>query len=385
MLNTAIVSLAVTSFALNVLLCAHTFLNAQLLRKPSRVVPVITDSIAVCVPARNEERNINACLRSILRSDGVPNLQVFVFNDDSSDDTARIVATVAASDTRVTVLKHNGSPPAHWLGKTWACETLRLAARSHSVLVFVDADVRLEADAIASGVGMLRVHSLQMVCPYPKQLATTWAERIVQPLLQWLWMTFLPLRIAERSRPNSMAAANGQFMIVDAAALHAVGGFSAVADDVLDDVFLARTFKRNNQRAVVVDGTNLATCRMYESGIELRNGYSKNLWAATGSRLGAFGLCSMLALVYLNPWITLLVSPMTNAARSASIMSIAAIGLGLIGRIVSARTTGGSVADSLLHPISIVALISLVIISWKRKGAGRLEWKGRALPSKGSS
>src|SRR5206468_2667875 len=77
--------------------------------------------------------------------------------------------------------------------------------------------------------------------------------RLLQPLLAWSWMVTLPLRRAERSARPSMVAANGQFLLVDAAALAAAGG--PVLDAVLDDIALARAVKRSGGRVGVADGS----------------------------------------------------------------------------------------------------------------------------------
>ena len=50
------------------------------------------------------------------------------------------------------------------------------------------------------------------------------AERLVQPLVPWLWATTLPLRLAERSPRPSLAAANGQFLVLTRAGYDRAGG-----------------------------------------------------------------------------------------------------------------------------------------------------------------
>ena len=118
--------------------------------------------------------------------------------------------------------------------------------------------------------------------PWPRQLADGAAARLVQPLLQWSWMVSLPLRRAERSARPALCAANGQFLVVDAAALARAGGFAAVAGAVLDDLAVARAVKRAGGRVGVADGAGLAACRMYDGWAELSAGYRKSLWAAFG-------------------------------------------------------------------------------------------------------
>jgi hypothetical protein len=359
------------------ILGAHTIVNARLLRRPGASVMVIKESVTVCVPARNEVDNIADCLRHILQSQGVPEMQVLVLDDGSTDGTGAILRELSQHDLRLTVLDGVEAPPPGWIGKPFATDQLRRAA-SGDVLVFVDADVRLERHAVAAGIAMLREHRFAMVCPYPKQIAVTFGERLVQPLLQWLWLTFLPLRLAEGLRPPSLVAANGQFMVIDAAVLDSIGGFGAVRGEVLDDVALGRAFKRAGYRVGVVDGTDLATCRMYDSWSALTEGYTKNLWSATASPVGALTIGGLLALVYLIPPAAGLVGIALKRPRLA-VLGLVGYAFGVSGRLISARTTGAKPIDSLSHPLSVGALITLIARSWSLKRRGLLRWKGRAI------
>ena len=121
----------------------------------------------------------------------------------------------------------------------------------------------------------------------------------MQPLLQWSILTTLPLRLAERSHRPSLAAANGQFIVVRRAAYVRAGGHAP--DAVLDDLALVRAIKQGGGRGGVVDGTSLATCRMYDGWAELRDGYGKSLWSAFGGPLGSGGVVGALSLAYVVP------------------------------------------------------------------------------------
>jgi len=110
--------------------------------------------------------------------------------------------------------------------------------------VTVDADVRLAPDALSAMDSVLQRTGSDFLSPYPSQSAVTMSERLVQPLLQWTWMTTVPLRLAMRSSRPSLAVANGQFLIVKKSALIAVGGFAAIQSSVLDDIDLVRALIR---------------------------------------------------------------------------------------------------------------------------------------------
>ena len=240
--------------------------------------------------------------------------------------------------------------------------------RRGDVLVFLDADVRLSPGAIDAAVALLETSGLDLVSPHPRQEVGTVAERLVQPLLQWSILTFLPLRIAERSRRPSLAAANGQFLVVRRAAYERAGGH--VRDAVLDDLALLRAIKRTGGRGALVDGTTLASCRMYAGWAELRDGYSKSLWSAFGSPSGSAAVLAALALAYVVPPIAAL-----RGSRIGALGYAAAV----LGRMITARRTGGRVGDAPWHPVSIVVLGYLTVRSHVLHRRGLLRWKGRPI------
>jgi len=352
---------------------AHAVVNARLLRTPPADPPPVAESVSVLVPVRDEAAHVSPCLRAVLASTGVPDLEVLVLDDGSSDATAALAAEVAAGDPRVTVLTGAPLPPG-WLGKPHALAQLAAAARG-SVLVTVDADVRLASHALAATVALLRRHGLDLVSPYPRQLAVTAGERLVQPLLQWSWLSTLPLRVAEHSRRPSLSAANGQLMALDAATLARAGGFAAVAGEVLDDVALVRAIKAAGGRGGVADGTDLATCRMYASWAELSAGYAKSLWSATGTATAAAAVGAGLAVTYLLPAL---------AAVTGSWAGLAGYLAGVAGRVVAARRTGGRAwPDALAHPASVTALLWLLVRSRRDRSRHALSWKGRPIGAAG--
>ncbi len=348
---------------------AHSLLNLALLRRPDPRPEPVAERVSVLVPARDEEQHVGALLADLRAQVGVDDLEVLALDDASTDGTRAVLDRAAGLDRRLRVLTGTGPPPG-WLGKASACD--RLAAQaSGDVLVFVDADVRLAPHAVAATVALLRTHGLDLVSPYPRQVAVTAAERLVQPLLQWSWASLLPLRVAERTPRPSLSAANGQLMAVDARAYRRAGGHAAVRAEVLDDVALVRRVKATGGRGGVADGTHLATCRMYDDQDDLVEGWSKSLWSATGHPVAAAALVGAAAITYVLP---------AAAALRGSRWGAAGYAAAVIGRTAVAHRTGGRVQDAWTHPASVVAWSLLVVRSWRGRRAGSLTWKGRTLP-----
>ncbi len=299
-------------------------------------------TVSVLVPARDEAGRIRPLLETLPRD-----VEVLVLDDGSSDGTADLVRGHG-----FTVL--DGKPlPEGWIGKPWACQQLADAATG-DVLVFVDADVTLARGAVARTVAALG--DVDLVCPYPRQLADGPA-RLVQPLLQWSILSFLPARARRSPRP-SLSAANGQLMAVRRAAYDRAGGHAAVRDEVVEDVALLRAVKRAGGRGGVVDGTDLASTRMYDDWPALVEGYTKSLHTVPAA------VPAGLLALYVLPWLS---------RRPAARIACAA---GVLGRAAVARRTQSPVVDSVAHPVSVVLLAAL----WVRSRTARERtWKGRVL------
>lgn len=328
------------------------------------------------LPLRDEAGRVTPTIHCLLAQQGLHDLEILVLDDGSQDGTADVVRGAIGTDPRVKIIDGGlDDPPPGWLGKNWACHRLSQEATGR-VLVFVDAEVQLTPHAIASAIHEMRGAGIDLLSPYPRQVAVTLPERITQPLVVWSWLATLPVDAAERIGFPSLAAAIGQFIVVDAHAYRASGGHAAVHDVVLEDVGILRALKRHGFRGAPGDGSAVASCRMYESAAEIFHGYTKSLWSAFGSATGAAIIATTMIAVYVVPPAVAVLS------RDRPTRAIGALGYasGVAGRALVARTTGErSWPDSLAQPASMAAFAGLIVTSLVRRRRGTLTWKGRTI------
>lgn len=367
-MNVNLHRLRMVARAIAIGLTIQTAVNGRLLRRPPDADEdaLGIERISVLLPLRNEAHRVMPCLRGLTSQvalNAAASIEFVVLDDHSEDSTADIISAMCTHEPRMRLVRGSQEPPAGFVGKTWACDQLaRSADPEATVLVFLDADVVLTPHALTRTITLLRQAELDFLSPYPHQQTGSRAERLLQPLLQWSWLTFAPLRIAERTRHTSLAMANGQLLAVDARAYREAGGHASecVRAQVLEDLALARELRRHGYAGGMADGTALSTCRMYEGWPQLRDGYSKSLWAAAGGRMtGSIGQVALLSWLYLWP------DPISYAA-------------GVTSRLIAARRTGGrGWPDALAHPVSIAMLAALTARSWQGRLTGALRWKGR--------
>lgn len=357
-------------------LAVHTAFNIrQLDRLQGEPGPEIREKVSVLIPARNEAHRLGPVVAALLTQRGIPSLEILILDDGSVDDTLGVARAAAGDDPRVRIVSASDDVlPAGWLGKPWACHRLSQMATG-SVFVFLDADVLLQEWSIHSAVAYLRGSALELVSPYPRQVAGSIAERVTQPLVNWSWMATMPTSAARSSSP-AFSAAIGQFLVVDAHAYRVSGGHVSVRDFVVEDVEVLRSMKRAGFRGMPVNGSNLATCRMYVGASEVFDGYTKSLWSVFGTTAGAIGGVSAMVLIYVLPS-ALMMSSRDRVARRWGVLGYLS---GVTSRALTAGVTGERVMpDALAHPLSIGAFAGMTLASIVRHRRGALTWKGRVI------
>lgn len=327
--------------------------------------PLPRSSVSVLIPARDEAKRIERCVRAALACEGVG--QVIVYDDQSTDDTAAIVKRIAHDDARVELVPGEALPRG-WVGKAHACHVLARHATGARWL-FVDADTILEPTAVARYWDLDERYDAEIVTAVPRQLTDTFAERIVMPMLHVTYTSWLFLPLVWASQNPRFLAANGQFLAVRPEAYRALGGFEAVRDAVVEDMALCRHAKAEGRRVVFADGRDLARCRMYSGWSEIWSGFSKNLYLGVGGH--PLALLSVVAL-YLATFVAPFVAwPWLGAP------AFAAIALNLALRTALALRFGHTPASVLLHPFGALAVVAIALNSWRWALTGGIRWRGR--------
>ena len=172
--------------------------NIRLIHRARRhVPPPVFPTVSILVPARNEEKNIAACVDSLLAQD-YPSFEVIVLDDQSSDATRSILETLGGGRTKLRIL--DGSPPAEGrVGKNWACIQLARQATG-DLLFFTDADTLHHPQTLKAIVTALVGEQADLLTGFPRQEVRTWGERLLVPFFSWALLCFIPLELAYRLR-----------------------------------------------------------------------------------------------------------------------------------------------------------------------------------------
>jgi hypothetical protein len=333
--------------------------------------------ISVLIPARNEELGIAACVRSVLASKHVE-LEVIVLDDSSTDRTAEIVRAIAAADAR---LRLEAAPPLpeSWCGKQHACFALSKLAR-HDTLTFLDADVRLEPDALARMTLFLKESGADLVSGFPRQETGTLLEKLLIPLINWLLLCFLPLWGMRHFRWSAFGAGCGQWFMTTRTAYEKVGGRAAVKSSLHDGLTLPRAYRRAGFWTDVCDATNLATCRMYRSARGVWFGLAKDAREGMAATRQVWFWTVVLLCGQVLPYALLVLGAMMWQGS--------VVGYGLLAITTSVVVRAGmtvrfrqSAFGEAFHPVAIVLLLAVQWYAIFRAATGRpVGWKGRGAP-----
>ena len=242
--------------------------------------------VSAIIPARNEEANIAACVRSLVaQGPALENaLEIIVADDGSQDRTAEIAHELAATNPCVKLVSVP-TLPEDWLGKAHALHVAVQHAQSEWLL-FTDADTRHEPRSLASVIERAEKEKLDLVSFSPRQETRTWWEKAVIPLVfQELARLYPFSRVNDPNDP--IAAANGQYILIRRKVYQELGGHQAVRNEVLEDVELARRAKRAGFRIWFGSGEGVVSARMYRRYPDMWEGWKKNLFPLYNRDRGA--------------------------------------------------------------------------------------------------
>jgi glycosyltransferase involved in cell wall biosynthesis len=338
--------------------------------------------LTVIVPARNEEQSIGECLKSLVaQSEDVFELgrdwELIVVDDHSTDRTAEIARTFPGVTVVQAAKLEKG-----WTGKNNAIWTAARKARGKWIL-FTDADTVHEPGDLRRAMHEAARHKAGMLSYSPRQLVSGFWQRTLMPLVfSELALAYPPAKVSDLN--ERVAAANGQFLLVEREAYRKLGGHPSVKDRVLEDVELAFIAKRRRVGLRFRYAPDALSTRMYRTTIAMIEGWTKNL-ALLFNNAMATALWKILDLVLLVglPWLAVNLWSARFTPKG-----LEWLGAGWVLMLLWARTLFRFYArvaksnfpflDCAISPLGLPLFIVLLYRSWfKHRVLGQVSWKGR--------
>ena len=331
-------------------------------------------TLSVVVPARNEAADIEACLRSLVRS-LYPKLRVIAINDRSTDSSGAIMDALSREfPTRLQVL-HITELPDGWLGKTHAM-WLGAQQTETELILFTDGDVTFAPKALARAVSYMRSSDADHLVLFPTLTLKTFGESMMISLFQTLFI--FEHRAWKAADPNSKDHIGvGAFNLVRRSAYNAIGTYESLRLAILDDMKLGERIKHAGYKQRVAYGRDLVRVRWAEGALGVIRGLTKNAFAVAGFSIPKllFQITGM-TYILLGPYLGALLA--LTHAKIPFVVTIALIWTQYIGM---ARTSDTRWWYMFTHPVAAALFIYTMLRSmFVTLARGGIEWRGTTYP-----
>jgi chlorobactene glucosyltransferase len=335
--------------------------------------------ISVVVPARNEEQDIEAALRSVLQQEGVE-LEVMVVNDHSSDRTGEIVDKISRSDSRVTVL-HDPPLTNGWLGKSNAMQH-GAARATGDYLLFTDADIFHVPNCFATVLQEMKQGRCDFISLFPRSHNESLWENVNIPI--YFFGVAKLLATPGLEDPDSdQALGTGALMLIKTQVFRHIGGFQDIKGEMFDDVALARLLKTKNYRVGYRFAPECVHVRLFKNNRDAFWGNTKNILTAVEGHVWLAVPLSLLA--FLQYWTPLLAVAL-GILMPSTLLLIVGLGtyiLQYLSFFTVRRILQFHPLKLLLFPLAAISGACCIgqALFYHLKGA--ILWRGRTIRVKG--
>ena len=323
--------------------------------------------VSVLIPARNEAKTLPRLLKSLNICDATIG-EIVIYNDHSEDETSEVVKLWAQNDSRIRIIDGKELPEG-WTGKNHACHQLADEARC-PYLLFLDADVEVGQEAIDLALSRIKKDRLALFSFFPVQKMHTTGEWLLVAQVNTILVSLLPLAIANRIPLQLLSAANGQFMIFDAAHYRTHKFHEKVRKTPVEDVAIAQYLKRHKERFRTALAPESLKCRMYQNYGEALQGLSRSARFFFGGSIVAGWLYVLFSMLGWLP--VLLTMPLIW-------LGIYFLLLLMLRIFVSVASHQSVLRNIILMPAQQVALFHLFLKATQQLIKRKTTWKGRTI------
>jgi hopene-associated glycosyltransferase HpnB len=333
--------------------------------------------VVAIVPARDEAAHIRRSIGSLLAQDYPGEFSIVLVDDNSTDGTAAIAASLDAG-SRLGIVAGQPLPPG-WSGKLWAVQQglAQPKAQAADFLLLTDADIEHASGHLSSLVAKAESAHFDLVSEMVHLHCDTPVERALIPAFVFFFQMLYPFAwVADPDR--GLAAAAGGTILVARAAIERIEGVSRIRGELIDDCALARAIKSTRGHIWLGHSVRARSIRVYRRLGEIWNMIARTAYVQLGcSPLMLLGCLAGMGLLYCAP--PLLAICAHGLARLLGLLAWAAMALAFQPTLRRYRLLpfwGAAL------PLIASFYLGATLVSALRHHAGRGGgWKNRVYPA----
>ena len=333
--------------------------------------------ISILVPSRNEEENLPHLLDSLLVQD-YENIEILVIDDQSSDDTWRIMSEYAAKDERVRIFRIGEEDRIRKNGKINALITLVSKVRG-KYIISTDADTVFAPGAVSYAYRIIEGNNLDLISGFPKEYSPSFWGSISMSAMM-LVTVLVPQFMLSVFRIPRASFAIGQFVMMRKSAYDETGGYENV-NTLCDDMGIARLFSEHRKRTAFISISDYISCNMYSNAKDAFNGITRSISGILPPSFISVILLLILVVVLLHLALAPIAFILLFVMKGLSMPILSIIGgylLFLASWYIDCRGTGWERKIAIFPSFSLIAMILMYLKSTCYQLMGRkFEWKGR--------
>ncbi|MBB5172301.1 glycosyltransferase [Texcoconibacillus texcoconensis] len=319
-------------------------------------------TVSVIVAARNEEKDIGACIESLTRQQDI-DAEIILVNDRSEDLTGEIIDEYATRYENIHPI-HIHELPSGWLGKNHALAQGAKQANGEWLL-FIDADVQLAPNTIASSVDYAKREEVDHLPMLPENKGGSKAFRAF-----FTYWSILGIINFTAIRHVGIGAYN----LISKSVYDDIGGHDTIRLRPDDDLKLGKRVVDEGFKQQLALGYGWVYIQWYASLPQMIKGLEKNLFAFLNYRLSMV-VFSSLALIFFHifPFVALIIF----WHHHASLLLLATIVLYMLFYYMNTRVFHHPWRYVWYIPLhAIIFLYTLWRSTLKTLSSGGVTWRG---------
>jgi len=362
------------------------FFRGQFWRADQRLIETTAllknlPEIVIIIPARNEERLLRKSVTSLLRQNYKGRMSIIIIDDNSSDNTRRIIQSLCKENKNIQMIKGTKTSSG-WTGKLWAmAQGVELAKKIYpnaKYFLFTDSDIFHHTKNVTQLIAKAHTENLALVSLMVKLRCKSMWEVILIPAFIFFFQKLYPFSWVNDEKIPTGAAAGG-CMIVNCKDLEKAGGLGIIKGAIIDDCALAVLLKKNNPIWLGLTKST-ESLREYHSFFEIAQMVSRTAFVQLKFSIpNVFIAILGMLIIYLMPFICILIG-LTNQDTSLFTLGLAGWLMMFLAYIPTLKLYTRPIWEASLLPTSAFLYAVMTIMSACQYILNKEpNWKGRPM------